>query len=71
MLDDDYKLYTYHKLDPIDVINCRQWVNENYDFYDGQTSVLWNKVVQDEFDRIASLRTIEVEETDMFDVQAY
>ncbi len=46
------KIYCYHKLDAIDIIDSREWARENFAYYDGETSPLWNEHVQEEFARL-------------------
>ena len=46
------KIYSYYTLTPIDIIECREWARENFDYYDGETSPLWNEHVQQEFARL-------------------
>lgn len=46
------KIYSYQKLEPIDILNCIHWARENYNFYDGEVSPLWNEHIKTEFARL-------------------
>lgn len=60
MRDSEYKLYVYHKLNDSDILDCKQWAKDNFDKYEGMTSPLWNKCVQDEFTYICKERGITI-----------
>lgn len=49
---DNRKIYCYHKLEPIDILDSVEWARENYHRFDGETSPLWNEHVQKEFARL-------------------
>lgn len=58
MRDSEYKIYVYHKLDTIDILNCAEWARNNFDHYEGLTSPLWNEHVQNEFKHISKERKV-------------
>jgi len=49
---DSRKIYSYYSLTPLDVLDSIDWARENFERYDGETSPLWNKQVQEEFVRL-------------------
>jgi hypothetical protein len=49
---DSRKIYCYHTLTPIDIFDSIEWAREHFEFYDGETSPLWNEYVQREFARL-------------------
>jgi hypothetical protein len=72
MRDSEYKLYSWHKLDLTDRIDCIEWAKDNFEKYDGVVSPLWNRVVKAEFDRLNADRKIkaaEITEADLLDVE--
>lgn len=52
------KIYAYHELTPVDILDCVEWARENFTFYDGEISPLWNEYVQQEFARLNSQRKL-------------
>jgi len=52
---DNRKIYCYYKISPLDAIDSIEWARENFHFYDGVTSPLWNEYVQKEFARLNAL----------------
>ena len=46
---DNRKIYNYHNLDAIDIIDSVEWARENFDRFDGEISPLWNEYVKKEF----------------------
>ena len=52
---DNRKIYSYYKLEPIDILDSIDWARENYHRYNGETSPLWNEHVQREFARLDTL----------------
>lgn len=55
---DNKKIYCYHNLAPIDVLDSVEWARENYHRFNGETSPLWNEHVQKEFARLSWLHSI-------------
>ena len=49
---DRRKIYSYYPLTVIDIFDSIEWARENFEFYDGETSPLWNEHVQAEFARL-------------------
>lgn len=49
---DNRKIYAYHKLEPLDIMDSIDWARENYHRFGGETSALWNEHVQNEFARL-------------------
>lgn len=52
------KIYAYHKLTPVDILDCIEWARENFTYYNGETSPLWNEHVQKEFARLNKQRRL-------------
>jgi hypothetical protein len=50
------KIYAYHKLEPLDILDSLEWAKENYDFYNGEVSFMWNPYVLEEFARLSKKR---------------
>lgn len=61
MNDDDVKICVYHELTPLEILECRQWARDNFEYFDGETSPLWNNIVQQEFARMNKRRAEKAE----------
>lgn len=53
MIDDDYKIYAYHTLTPLEILDAKDWAINNFNYYDGEISPLWHNIVKNEFYRLS------------------